>query len=130
MLQFRNYENALIEGAKIIGKDMSVGFQYGSFAIGSQGATALSVFQPTATAPTAGTITGFFVSQAGAAGSAVVFGTTAGTIAIISYGTTVGTFTGTAILNAAVVAGDTVSVYNTGTGMGTATFYVNFQTTT
>lgn len=81
-----------------------------------------------ATAPVAGTITGLtYVSATTVtAGTFALFGTTAGTIAVCALGTAIGYVTGTGILNAAVAAGDTVTVA-TGT-QASITAYVTFVT--
>lgn len=160
-LNFRDYENALKYGAKLVEAD------YGALSVGSAalqasavitsnilagavtGAkTSLNKYYATVVAtsntgnglpggatsifagaaPTQGTITGFYIASAGVNGSAVLWGTTAGTIAVIAIGTTIGTVTGTAILNAAVASGDTVTI-NTSLASGSFTGYVTFQAT-
>lgn len=135
-LDINNYDTALQQGATIqtknyaassvTGVKTSLTQFYTTIAVGTTGPTAVNVFG-SATAPTAGTITGFWtVAATTTLGTFTLFGTTAGTIATIVSSTTIGAAVGTTVLNAAVAAGDTVTVK--GIGSGTATAFVTFQT--
>lgn len=100
---------------------------YPAIAVNTTGTTAVNLFG-SSTAPTACSITGFFVSAAASttAGSVTLWGTTAGTVAFIEYGTTIGTMTGTSVLSAAILAGDTVTIKSS--TAGTAVAYVTLKT--
>ncbi len=137
-----NYDPALKYGATLVNNDLGSGIVsgvktsmnnfYGVVAVGTTGTTAVSIFG--GTAPTSGTITGFWLvtsaATAGSAGTISLLSTTAGTIATIAnVGTNsayVGGTTGTSVLNAAFATGDTVTVQ--GVGAGTSTAYVTFVT--
>lgn len=148
-MEFSQYSNEVKYGATIgsaslqasgvLGSKTSLTKFYTVIGVGTTGATAVNLFG-SATAPVAGTITGFYcvagTVSGTSAGTYTLFGTTAGTIATIpvtaanfSNGTisvVAGTTIGTGVLNAAVAQGDTVTV--TGTGVGTSTAYVTFIT--
>lgn len=153
MLTGSEYFGELKGGARIKGGEVSTGDYYSQIAVGTNGSavgvpvfsawtsrstvnvngtlgvsgTTTGLVSNNTTAPTSGTITGFFTSAAGTtAGSVVLWGTTAGTIATITYGTTVGLITGTNVLLASVKAGDTVIV--TSSTAGTCTAFISFQT--
>ncbi len=136
-LDINNYETALQQGAliqaknlassSVTGAKLSTGKNFAVFAVPAN-AVAQNVFD-VATAPVAGTVTGLFVvAGSTTAGTIALFGTTAGTIVQnLFVGTTVGLFTGTAVLNAAVAVGDTLTVTETA-GTGSATVYITFKT--
>lgn len=156
MLTANQYNDETRAGVKWQGSNTSTQVAYWTLAVGTQGATAVSLFAPwtsrtttgvnptlgttstttgvalnTTTAPTAGTVTGFWLSNAAAAGGTItLWGTTSGTIATIPMAGTlagyIGAVQGTSVLNAAIAAGDTV--YVKGIGSGTFTAYVTFQT--
>lgn len=138
MANAENYDPALKYGATLITNDYGAGSLTGSktslnnfyvtVGVGSSvdGKTVVPIFG--GTAPTAGTVTGFWIVGAGTAGSAVLWGTTAGTIAAFTFAATSGAFQGTAVLNAAVASGDSFQAYNTGNGQGTCTYFVTFIT--
>lgn len=126
MLQFRNYENALGEGAKIIGKDMSTGYSTILYS-GSTNGVALATL---GTVATAGTIVAFWVANTTtAAGTAALIATTGGTLASIFTGTSpfVGSMFGTSPLTSSLSLGDTIQVSSVG-NTGTLACYVIFQT--
>ena len=142
-LDYENYEPALMYGNSVINGDnitaatiaASAGTMKASYytlAAGTTGNTAVSVFNGQTTAPVAGTVTGFYTVNATAvAGTFVLWGTTAGTIATIAMtGTTaaLGAIMGTSVLNAAVASGDTLQVSSI-QNAGTATGFVTFWTT-
>lgn len=139
-LYAEKYDTALQQGAKIKGTNLdsatvtgantTLTKTYSTIAVGTQGTTQVNVFG--ATAPIAGTITGFWLTTDTATGSSAgtitLWATTAGTIATIANtGTTstaAGLSRGTGVLSVAIVAGD--SVYVKGVGAGTSTAFITF----
>ncbi len=87
------------------------------------GTTVVDVFT-TPTAQVTGTVTLFATVSHGSAGTAVLWGTTAGTIATIYCGGTAGVYVGSSSnVNARVVTGDTLHITPTG---GSMTCLVDF----
>lgn len=116
-----NFANSGVTGVKT-----SLTKFYGVIAV-PVGTPTINVFG-SATAPTSGTITGFYVASASTtAGSTALMTTTAGTIATILYGTQVGYMVGTTVINAAFAAGDTV-ILSAASGAGSGTAYITFVT--
>lgn len=122
-------------GAKLQGSNTSIGQFYSTLTATTNGVTPVSVFalatNGNTTAPVAGTVTAFMVNAnvIGGAGTAVLWATTAGTIATIIFGlgTMTGLVYGTNVLAASIVAGDTLQVSSV-TNVGTAACYVTFVT--
>lgn len=131
LIQATNLASSSVTAAKIAsgavtGVKLSTGKNYALVAVGTTGATAVNLFG-SSTAPVAGTVTGYYtIAATTTVGTFTLWGTTAGTIATITSSGTIGTVVGTGVLNAAIVAGDTVTIK--GVGAGTATAFVSFQT--
>lgn len=124
-------------GVKLQGVNLGSGFNTVVYAANTTGSSPNTVLFNGTTTLIAGTVVGFFaVSPTTVAGTIVLFGTTAGTIATVNVGTVVtgsGTGTqvffvaGTNVLNAAVAVGDILQVSSI-TNAGTAACYVIMQT--
>ena len=134
-LDERTYDPGLRAGAQIqtvniatgavTGVKSSLGVTYAEIAINVSGTTAANVFGQ-AVAPTAGTITAFGLGSFGTGGTVVLYGTTAGTISTLYGSGTAGNYVGTSTLvNAAIAAGDTVTVTPLS---GSMVCFINFQT--
>lgn len=122
---------AKITGAEVDGSlqgvNFSMGKQYMRFVASTTGNTPVNIFG-SGSAPVAGTVIGFFVTNlTTVAGTAVLWGTTAGTIASVAFlGSATNYVTSsTFVLAGAVAAGDTLQVSSFG-NTGTAACYVDF----
>ncbi len=141
-LDFRNYSAPIMEGALIHGTAVATGNitgahltltkSYVTIVATTNGPGPVNVFG-SATAPVNGTIVGVIVANATTSLATLIMnGTTAGSITgAISVGTQsingaaiASLTTTTGVLNAAVVAGDTVTI--NGGAAGTATAYISF----
>jgi hypothetical protein len=109
----------------VTGAKLTTKFNYCQIAVTTNGSNVVVPVFGT-TAPVSGTVTGMFISNGSTtAGTTVLMSTTAGTIASVMSGTTVGLVYGTTPLSGAVTAGDTVQVWVT--TAGTTTAYITFQ---
>lgn len=126
-VDFSGSSAVTLPAATVTGSQTTLKVNYATIAVPTNGTdVAVNVFGQS-TAPIAGTITGFWtVAASTVTGTCTLFGTTAGTVGFITYGSTVGLVTGTAVVNAAVSAGDTVTIKSSTSG--TCTAYITFQT--
>ena len=116
-----------VASGAVSGSNLTLSYHFAVLTASTNGTYAVNPFV-SATAATAGTITGFFLASASgnAGGTFGLWGTTAGTIAVISNSNTFGAVVGTGVLNAQVLSTDTVRITGTA-AVGTATAFVTFM---
>lgn len=119
-----------IAAGVITGSMTTLGFNFGTFVVGTTGPTKVNLFPTGATAPVAVTITGMVASNASTvAASTVLWATTAGTIATIVHSGSSAFFgftMGTTPFTATIAAGDTAFIQ--AASAGTTVAFVTFQT--